>query len=211
MTTMILTIFIFAVIHSLLARGGFKTRARKWMGERNYHGLYRILYNIIATLTLIPVGVVMVMLPGAVIWKTEGILVWVFIFIQIIGLSGLVISLFQIDLGQFTGLSQLNAYLTGRPLPLSTEPLQIRGVYRLVRHPLYLFSLMIIWPTPIMTESLLAFNIASTLYFIIGSRLEENQLVKVFGQPYIEYQRKVPWLIPFISPISPGNKSSQNP
>jgi protein-S-isoprenylcysteine O-methyltransferase Ste14 len=65
-----------------------------------------------------------------------------------------------------------------------------------VRHPLYLFSLLAIWPSPIMTESLLAFNAAATLYFVVGSRLEEKRLIAAFGQTYLDYQRRVPWLIP---------------
>ncbi|NDJ62680.1 MAG: isoprenylcysteine carboxylmethyltransferase family protein, partial [Chloroflexi bacterium] len=118
--------------------------------------------------------------------------------VQIVGFAGLMISLLQIDLGQFTGLSQVLAYLNGERLPLPTEPLQTGGVYRLVRHPLYLFSLLLIWPMPIMTEALLAFNLVSTWYFAIGSLLEERRMLALFGDEYAEYRQRVPWLIPFV-------------
>jgi protein-S-isoprenylcysteine O-methyltransferase Ste14 len=87
---------------------------------------------------------------------------------------------------------------------LPTEPLQTGGVYQLVRHPLYLFSLMVIWPLPAMTEAMLGFNIAATIYFTFGSLLEERRLVAIFGQDYITYQQRVPWLIPFIHLRRPG-------
>jgi protein-S-isoprenylcysteine O-methyltransferase Ste14 len=35
-----------------------------------------------------------------------------------------------------------------------------------------------------------------TLYFIVGSRLEETRLVRVFGDTYREYQKAVPALLP---------------
>jgi len=198
MATIILAMLVFAVIHSLMARSGIKTGIRHRINERTYYGLYRLVYNIIAGLTFVPVLIVAAAAPGPVLWRADGILFWGLVLIQLIGLIGLIVSLLQIDLGQFTGLSQVRAYVSGKPLPLPTEPLQTGGVYRLVRHPLYLFWLMVIWATPLMTESLLVFNIAVTLYFIIGSRLEERQLVKVFGQPYVEYQQRVPWMIPFL-------------
>jgi protein-S-isoprenylcysteine O-methyltransferase Ste14 len=115
-----------------------------------------------------------------------------------VGLIGLVVSLLQINLGQFTGLSQVRAYVAGDPLPLPIEPLQTKGMYALVRHPLYLFSLMILWPVSSMTDTMLAFNIAATLYFVIGSRYEERRLTEAFGQPYRAYQQRVAWLIPFV-------------
>lgn len=192
----LIAMLVFAIFHSLLAGQNIKQFFRQQFGERVYHGLYRLLYNMVATVSLLPVGLALVLQPGAVLWRVEGIGALGLLGIQAVGVIALLISLMQIDFGQFTGLSQLGAYLSGAPLPLPTEPLQTGGLYSLVRHPLYLFSLLVIWPSPIMTESLLAFNIAATLYFVVGSRLEEKRLVAIFGDTYLEYKRRVPWLIP---------------
>jgi protein-S-isoprenylcysteine O-methyltransferase Ste14 len=110
----------------------------------------------------------------------------------------MIVSLLQINLGRFIGLSQAAAYLQGEKLPLPEETLQYSGVYRLVRHPLYLFSLLVIWPMGTMNESLLAFNIGTTIYFLIGSIFEERKLASVYGKEYRQYQKRTPSIIPRI-------------
>jgi methanethiol S-methyltransferase len=196
MIPILLTMLIFGVIHSLLAESGVKQAFQNRFGAYAYHGFYRLLYNLFTIVTLLPVVFIMLSSPGHIIWQVDGPLAWVLRVIQLIGLIGLSISLLQIDLGQFLGLKQLRAYLRQQPLPLPLEPLQTNGLYSLVRHPLYLFSLMLIWPLQTTTESLLAFNIAATLYFVLGSLLEERRLLALFGQDYADYQQRVPWLIP---------------
>jgi protein-S-isoprenylcysteine O-methyltransferase Ste14 len=98
---------------------------------------------------------------------------------------------------RFAGLRQALTYLRGEPLPLPAEKLQVSGFYGFVRHPLYLFSLLVMWPTPIMTDTFLGFVIGSTLYFILGSRLEERRLAEEFGASYAAYRRRVPWMLPW--------------
>lgn len=198
MWIIIFSMIVFSVLHSLLAGQTLKQAARNRFGDQAYHGTYRLVYNLLAALLLVPAMAALFLFPGGVIWSVEGSLSLAFRALQLVGLVGLVVSLLQIDLGQFTGLSQLKAYLDGTPLPLPTEPLQVRGVYRLVRHPLYLFSLLVLWPMPTMTEAMLVFNIVSTFYFVFGSLLEERRLIAVFGEAYLDYRRSVPWLIPFV-------------
>ena len=38
--------------------------------------------------------------------------------------------------------------------------------------------------------------IMMTLYFVIGSRLEEKKLLSYYGNAYAHYRRKVPGLVP---------------
>ena len=49
------------------------------------------------------------------------------------------------------------------------------GVYGLVRHPLYFFSLLVLWFTPQMTLHWLVFVILATVYFLVGSRLRSGR------------------------------------
>jgi len=76
-------------------------------------------------------------------------------------------------------------------------PFTVRGPYRWVRHPLYLFTLMMIWSYPGLTADRLLFNILWSGWVIIGSVLEERDLAAEFGQPYRDYQRTVPMLVPY--------------
>lgn len=199
--TLILVIvltMIFAVLHSILARLAVKSRIRHLIGDRAYEGLYRIVYNAFSVITFTPIFVVLILQPGADVWNISGVLAGVFRVLQLIGLVGLVISLMQIESGRFLGTSQLRAYLNNAPLPLPDEPLRTDGLYGFVRHPLYLFSLMILWFTPSMSANWLVFVVAATLYFAIGSILEERTMLKLFGETYATYQQQVPWIIPFV-------------
>ena len=75
-------------------------------------------------------------------------------------------------------------------------PLTIRGPYRWVRHPLYSAMLLLIWSYPELTADRLLFNVAWTTWIVVGTILEERDLVSVFGAEYRRYQRHVPMLIP---------------
>ncbi len=55
------------------------------------------------------------------------------------------------------------------------------------------------WATPVMTLGHLIFSIITTLYILIAVKfLEEKDLLKFHGKEYVEYQKKVPMIIPFI-------------
>jgi len=124
----------------------------------------------------------------------------VLIVLQLAALACLMLAVLQADPLRFAGLRQALAYWRGDPLPLPPEHLQTGGFYGLVRHPLYLFSLLTLWPTPIMTDSFLGFVVGATFYFLVGSMLEERRLAAEFGEDYRRYRRRVPWILPWPRP-----------
>lgn len=186
----------FALIHSITADHRLKARVQQWMGERVYYGFYRLVYNGLSVLLLAPITLYMATAESHIIWQIPATWQPVLLAIQAVGLVGLVVSLLQIDWLRFAGLRQVIAYFRGDILPLPHEPLQLRGVYGLVRHPLYLFSLMALWPMSIMTDVAFVYNLMISLYFIIGSLIEERRMVRAFGADYVAYQQRVPWLVP---------------
>ena len=196
--SMLVLLLIYGVVHSLMAAFFMKRWVQNHMGDRAYLGLYRLVFNIIAIITLLPVFYLGALEPGEIVWKLEGVLAAVFVLVQLVGLIGLVVSLLQIDGMRFLGIRQLMAWLNGAPLPLPDEPMQTGGVYGLVRHPLYTFSLLFLWFSPIITTTTLGFNVGATLYFTIGSYFEERKLLADFGDQYADYRTRVPWMIPFI-------------
>lgn len=189
---------LWALAHSLTASSRFKVWARRRMGDRAYDGTYRLLYNGIAAVTLLPVlAAGAVALPQWTLWEISPPLGLVFVGIQLIGVVGLGVSLLQTDIMRFVGLGQLVRYLRGNAEVNPKPVLTTTGAYRLVRHPLYFFSLLVIWFSPIMSLSLFLFNIAATIYFWVGSGYEEKRLALTFGERYEAYRKQVPRLLPF--------------
>jgi len=77
-------------------------------------------------------------------------------------------------------------------------PITVAGPYRWVRHPLYLFMMLMIWSCPDLTRDRLLFNLLWTVWIVIGSYLEESDLIVEFGDAYREYRKRVPMLIPLL-------------
>jgi protein-S-isoprenylcysteine O-methyltransferase Ste14 len=202
-TILILAAFLsFMVIHSLMAGVGLKSRLVARLGERLVEGWYRLFYNLWSAVTILPTLVLIVFLPDRVLYHVG--MPWALLLrgIQLLGLIGLAGALFVTDVWRFVGVSQVLAYLSGDPLPLPPEPFQQNGMYTVVRHPLYFFSLIVIWFTPALTLNFLIFNLGATLYFVVGSLIEEQRLLRIYGDVYRQYRRRVSWLIPWF-PRSP--------
>jgi methanethiol S-methyltransferase len=93
------------------------------------------------------------------------------------------------------GIREISTHLKGKT---AKEPFFIvRGSYQWVRHPLYFFCLLMIWAQVSVTTDRLVFNGLWTLWIIIGTFLEERDLIVSFGDAYRKYQRSVPMLIPY--------------
>jgi protein-S-isoprenylcysteine O-methyltransferase Ste14 len=194
----LVALLVYGALHSLMAAPWFKAVSTRVMGERAYLGSYRMLYSIVSVLTLLPVLALMAAQPGRTVWRVDGKAADIILVVRALGAIGLLIALLQIDLLRFLGIKDLIVYFRGGQLPLPSEALSTRGLYRLVRHPFYLFGLVVLWATPSMTEAALGFTIGSTIYLALGSILEERRMIRTFGAAYVEYRKTVPWLIPFV-------------
>jgi protein-S-isoprenylcysteine O-methyltransferase Ste14 len=185
----LIAVAAYGILHSLLAAMRVK-RAAGRLSTRLGRS-YRLLFNLIAGLTYLPVLAVVAAYPGAMLYRIPWPLNLVTVGIQVLALVVLILGLLQTDPWHFLGLRQLIAADSGE-----SGTLVKTGLYRWVRHPLYTAGLAFIWPIPIMTTSLLAMNLGLTAYILIGSVLEERRLLSEFGAAYAEYQRQVPKLIP---------------
>ena len=99
------------------------------------------------------------------------------------------IAFLQTDSLSFVGLRQLFE-------KEKSGDLVTRGLSRIVRHPLYTFSLLFVWLTPSASQNSLTVYIGATFYILIGAYFEERKLLRDFGEAYANYKRKTPMLIP---------------
>lgn len=97
------------------------------------------------------------------------------------------------------GLTALGRNLTPFPKPSAKSQLVQHGIYRLVRHPLYL-SIMcgaIGWSLIRQSWPALAVSLVLTLYLDAKARREERWLREQFPD-YADYQRRVSRFVPWI-------------
>lgn len=192
-----LTFIVWAVVHSVTAAAAFKNFIRQKIGAYACEGLYRLLYNLLAFLTLLPVLYFLITaVPATVIWTIPQPFDLVARLVQGVGFVGLLVALLQTDVWEFAGIRQAVRYLSGEDDLTLPPKLVTSGTYALVRHPLYFFSLLIIWFNPLVTLQILIFNIMATVYLWVGSTYEERRLAAAFGERYRAYRQKVPRLIP---------------
>lgn len=201
MVELLIALFIWAVFHTLTAGVDAKGWFRRTFGERAYRGIYRLLYNVISGWTLLPIFYLLVTrAPDGQLWAVPMPYRLVNYTLQIIGVLGVVAALWQTDVWRFLGLRQLVRYLRGDGDPEPPSPFVATSVYRLVRHPLYFFSLLFLWATPVMSWLVFIVSVWATVYFVAGSYHEEQRLLDEFGDAYRRYQAQVPRLIPLPRP-----------
>lgn len=182
-------------VHSLLIDPGVSGAIeRRVPGVARY---YRLLYNVLAFLTLLPLVVVTGLAGGPPVfgWQDWGnivrIVLLVCAFLLFRGGAK------KYDMQYLLGLKQLRTGET--PLLLTDSPeFAADGVFGLVRHPWYLGSLLFIWSA--LPEYPLPKFLAAVIlscYLVIGTLLEERKILARHGESYRAYQRQVSMLLPW--------------
>lgn len=88
------------------------------------------------------------------------------------------------------------------------EQLNTKGIYSVVRHPLYVGNYLMWAGIVVSTVNLSFFIIMSLAFWLYYERImfaEERFLEKKFGQPYLDWSLKVPAFIPRLSGFQTGN------
>jgi protein-S-isoprenylcysteine O-methyltransferase Ste14 len=193
MSWLILSIAAWGLIHSGMASVSFKESFRRIIGAR-FAPFYRLFFNIFSLVSIAPILYLMAALPDKNFYQAQP--PWSYLMSAGQGLSAflLLVSLLQTDVLAFAGLRQL--FEQERNGSLVTN-----GVYRLVRHPLYTFGLLIIWLSPQVSINSFIAYLAFTAYILIGIVFEERKLLREFGQAYADYKSVTPMLIPGLSKI----------
>ena len=192
----VIIFFLFASSHSFLAAFDVKRRIAEKIGSKI--AFYRLFYNIISILTFIAVYYISPK-PRLIIYDLQFPFDMIIFAIQILGVIGLFWSGSYIDLKEFLGINQIRRYINGTYSVNDVDEyhqLVIKGPFKLSRHPIYFFSIIILGFRPTMDLFYLVFFVCILFYFYIGSIYEEKSLEKRFGEQYLNYKSQVPRLIP---------------
>jgi len=176
-------LLLFSLVHTSLAHDALRGRVQRLL--RLDAGQYRLVYNLVSAL-LLTAALLASRGEYPVLWRTTGGLRWLLYGIQAAALVGFVAALRTFDLHSFAGLRHAEP-----AVPTTT------GVFRICRHPLYLFTCVCFSAWPTMDLRMLIVAVWLWIYAWVGSIFEERKLVAQFGDAYREYQRCHPRLLPW--------------
>lgn len=197
----------FGVVHSALASRAAKRRAAEWFGERNRNGLYRLFYLGQSLATFAALAGYIRRQPGRELYHVRGPAALLLRAGQAAAVLHAVASARQVGMVRILGLESFAAWLRGEDTPPEPEAhgpalgadgtMRATGPFAWSRHPLNFSPVPIFWLNPRMTTNLLAYNLAATVYFLVGSLHEETRLRASYGEAYRRYQESgVPFYLP---------------
>jgi len=178
----------FALHHSVFARDAVKRR----MSAIPRH-LLRSVYVWIASLLLIAVCLLWQSIGGEV-YRVPGAGAVALALVQIAGVWFIYGAVARLDPLELAGI-RTEDEAARRRAASGPSALQITGPYRLVRHPIYLGWILIVFGVGHMTGDRLAFAMVSSLYLIVAVPWEERSLRQSFGEDYDRYMRQVRWRV----------------
>jgi protein-S-isoprenylcysteine O-methyltransferase Ste14 len=175
----------FAMHHSLFARSGFKDALTRIVPP----ALERTTYVWIASVMFIGVCALWRPVPG-VVWNVDGAGAWLLRIVQLAAVLFTLAAARSLDILDLSGIRAALRLPSNRPMKLDEH-----GPYGLVRHPIYLGWIFMVWPAPLMNTTRLAFAAISTLYLILAIPFEERDLRRTFGEAYGHYASRVRYKI----------------
>ena len=184
---------LFFLQHSIMVRKGVRMGLSELIPDEYYNAFYALTSGMALLLVML-----LWQKTPTPLFTAEGASYWLLRMLFFLCIAGF--SWGNRSLGSFDplGVKAISRHMRGK---ISVQmPLKVQGAYQWVRHPLYFFSLIMIWSCPVLTADRLLFNLMWTTWIITGTVLEERDLVREFGQQYREYQAKVPMIIPYKLP-----------
>ena len=175
----------FAVPHSILLIPSVRRR----LVSTKFTPFYGCFYCVISCATL---------LLTIFSWQTTAVIAWhwpapidsAITAAFAISWAALIYSLYLTGLGWQTGWTPWLHWARGLPQP--QRQFVEQGAYRVLRHPVYLSFLGLIWFTPLVTLDRAILIAIWSAYIIVGSIIKDARLVPFMGDTYRDYKSRVP-------------------
>ena len=195
----VLVSFVFFAQHSILIRRPVRARLAAIIPAR-YDGTF---YAITSGIALMVV-VVLWQPAGEPLFVLHGVPRVIVGAIALLGVAGVAWSVLALPGFDMCGLRPVRRHLRGGPpaaADFRAKPFLVRGPYRWVRHPLYSSIIVLLLADPRMSAGRLAIHATWTAWICLGAWLEERDLAAEFGESYLRYRQRVPFLVPWRKPV----------
>jgi protein-S-isoprenylcysteine O-methyltransferase Ste14 len=104
--------------------------------------------------------------------------------------AAMIYALSLTGIGYQSGWTPFYSWLRRQPAP--RREFKPRGAYKLIRHPVYLSFLGLVWFTPMMSLDHAALTAIWSVYIFYGSLLKDRRLEHFIGGAYKRYESQVP-------------------
>jgi methanethiol S-methyltransferase len=178
----------YCVLHSVLAA----TTVKKWVETKikSQFRFYRIAYTIFSFLGLVGILIYQFSIQSSLLYQPSLLTQIIGALLMVAGAALMLMMIWKYFM-QLSGVKWLGQQEV-------KSKLEVTGLHRYVRHPLYLGTFVFIWGWfifyPSVSFLICAFII--TFYTLVALKFEEQKLIEEFGNDYIQYRKKVPSLIP---------------
>ncbi|WP_082520917.1 methyltransferase family protein [Rhodococcus sp. Leaf278] len=195
---------LFGLQHSGMARPSFKA----WLTRRVPEALERTVYIFMVSTVVWVLVLAWQPIPYR-LWSIDGVAGRVLDSAFWLGVVLVYIATLLLDHFHLLGLRQAYREYVLQAPDATADRLQIHGPYRLVRHPLMTGLLLTFWAASEMTVGHLLWAGGLTGYILLGTALEERDLLARFGSSYRAYAARVPAFFP--SPIRALRRTPPRP
>ena len=194
---------LFGLLHSVGAREPCKNALARWIGRFFVDHFWRFTYCALSYAALYH-GI------AALHWaRNPDNDVWLFVYpdwlwqvilvLHLLSVGLAYAAFLQSDYAEFLGLRQaargMGVLLGGtggrtEVKLFGTQRLEVTGVYGWVRHPMLVAGLLFLLTSGPSLNNLV-YTGMYTAYMLIGGYYEERRMVKIFGEDYLRYRRRV--------------------
>ncbi len=184
---------VYFCLHSLFVRPGVKAWFQDHWPWLMPH--YRLLYSLGSGLGLVAILLYNAVISNERLWQQNDVSRYFGLMLATAGVIVIRQAFRVYSLQEFMGLKTVTKHTA------DSSGLRTDGILGLVRHPIYLGTLLLVlgfW-LYIPTLANLITTMAIIVYLFIGIWLEERDLEKQFGLEYKAYKKQVPMLIPSLS------------
>tara|TARA_X000001036_G_C20095971_1_gene569135 strand:- start:110 stop:475 length:366 start_codon:yes stop_codon:yes gene_type:complete len=117
--------------------------------------------------------------------------------VQLLGLVLVAASAFVVGAGGLAALPHLRSIESGRPTP--KQQFVALPPYSLIRQPMNLGIVLMLWAMPEVSADRLLLMVALTLWIAFVAPIEERDAELSFGDGYTRYKERTPRWLPKIS------------